>query len=54
MRVYFIRWFQSYGIGLEFRESNLFINESNTTEVAEGMVFNVAVSMSGLLNGKVL
>lgn len=41
-----------FGIGLEFRESNLYINAKNEKEVEEGMVFNVVVGFDNLLNEK--
>jgi nucleosome binding factor SPN SPT16 subunit len=39
-------------IGLEFRESNLYINGKNEKEVEEGMVFNVVVGFDNLTNEK--
>lgn len=41
-----------FGIGLEFRESNLYINGKNEKEVEEGMVFNVVVGFDNLTNEK--
>lgn len=37
-------------IGLEFRESSLYINGKNDKVVEEGMVFNVVVGFDGLLS----
>nr|pir 138K protein - Tetrahymena thermophila [Tetrahymena thermophila]AAS65456.1 p138 [Tetrahymena thermophila] len=41
-----------FGIGLEFRESNLYINAKNEKEVEEGMVFNVVVGFDNLQSEK--
>eukprot|EP00331_Platyophrya_macrostoma_P013437 CAMPEP_0176433956 /NCGR_PEP_ID=MMETSP0127-20121128/16370_1 /TAXON_ID=938130 /ORGANISM="Platyophrya macrostoma, Strain WH" /LENGTH=741 /DNA_ID=CAMNT_0017816561 /DNA_START=55 /DNA_END=2280 /DNA_ORIENTATION=- len=43
-----------YGIGLEFRESNLMINAKNEKLIEPGMVFNVVISIQGVktLKGK--
>ncbi len=37
-----------FGIGIEFRDSTLIINEQNTRTLKPGMVFNLCVGFSDL------
>ena len=41
-----------FGIGLEFKESNLLINAKNNREIKKNMVFNVALAFNELKNEK--
>ena len=41
-----------FGIGLEFKESNLVINAKNNREIKERMVFNIALSFNELKSEK--
>jgi nucleosome binding factor SPN SPT16 subunit len=39
-----------HGIGLEFRESILIINDKNEKLLQENMVFNISLNFTGLKN----
>jgi nucleosome binding factor SPN SPT16 subunit len=39
-----------FGIGLEFRESNLIINQKNDNILKENMVFNICISANDLFD----
>ena len=41
-----------FGIGLEFKESNLLINAKNNREIKKNMVFNLALAFNELKNEK--
>ena len=38
-----------FGIGFEYMEQNLMINDGNSTEIEDGMTFHVRIGLSGVM-----